>query len=66
MSRPFRPSDFAPRTIADSRCLVRLIPSVAPVAAATGRTLTFILSDGSVDRYGDTLVNCAPRLRHGD
>jgi hypothetical protein len=56
MTRPFRPADFAPRTIADGRCLTRQAPSVAAVASAASRTLTFVLSDGSVDRYGDTLA----------
>lgn len=56
MTRPFRPSDFAPRTIAGSRCLVRLAPSASLVETSAGRTLTFILSDGTVDRYGDTLA----------
>jgi HK97 family phage prohead protease len=56
MTRPFRPADFGPRTVAEGRCLTRLAPSFAPVeTAADDRTLRFIFSTGGVDRYGDVI-----------
>ena len=45
----------SPRAPSSRVGLTRLAPSALPVTSADSRTLRFIFSDGSVDRYGDVI-----------